>query len=313
MRGGKRPGAGRKAGSGRFGEPTVQMRVPESLVPQVTELITKCAINHSKCSANDPWDDNGYKPAIELPKPGSSLILPPIEAEDCLVHLLQANVAADCVILDPWYSPSPHRFRQRSNTELTRLISLAGDVAKHVFIWGWPCDVATLIERIPSNLRFSHWLTWHYTNVPSRSHGWRPTQQACLHLSTPKARMYPQNLRKDQTGLYRYGADSVISAGALVGRAGRSQSTGHPAQKPEAVFEPLILMTTPENGLVIDPTCGSATAGAVANKLNRRAVLSDRSDRFIRQAEKRLGITRAYFFYSAVPIDSGRPTSTAAL
>jgi len=296
MRGGKRPGAGRKPGTGRLGEPTVQMRVPQSLVPQVTELITECALRHSKQVADGPVTPAGNRWCLELPPPGTSWILPPMEAEDCLLQLLQTQVSADCLILDPWYSPSPHRYRQRSNIELTRLISLAGDVAKHVFIWGWPSDVATLIERIPPNLRFRHWLTWHYTNVPSRAHGWRPTQQACLHLSRPKARMFPQNLRKDQAGLYRYGADSVISAGALVGRAGRSQATGHPAQKPEAVFEPLILMTAPENGLVIDPTCGSGTAGAVANKLNRRAVLSDRSDRYTRQAEKRLGVTRSSVF-----------------
>lgn len=38
-RGGKRPGAGRKAGSGTYGEATVQMRVPASQAPAVADFL----------------------------------------------------------------------------------------------------------------------------------------------------------------------------------------------------------------------------------------------------------------------------------
>jgi len=40
-RGGKRPGAGRKAGSGSFGEPTQAIRVPVSLIPTLKTLLTQ--------------------------------------------------------------------------------------------------------------------------------------------------------------------------------------------------------------------------------------------------------------------------------
>jgi len=39
VRGGKRNGAGRPKGSGKFGEPTVPVRVPVSLVSEVAELV----------------------------------------------------------------------------------------------------------------------------------------------------------------------------------------------------------------------------------------------------------------------------------
>ena len=39
VRGGKRKGAGRPKGSGKFGEPTVPVRVPVSLVDEVAELV----------------------------------------------------------------------------------------------------------------------------------------------------------------------------------------------------------------------------------------------------------------------------------
>lgn len=38
-RGGKRPGAGRPKGQGKFGEPTKPVRVPESMVAQVLEYV----------------------------------------------------------------------------------------------------------------------------------------------------------------------------------------------------------------------------------------------------------------------------------
>ena len=37
--GGKREGAGRKAGTGKYGEPTRAMRVPESLIKDVKEFV----------------------------------------------------------------------------------------------------------------------------------------------------------------------------------------------------------------------------------------------------------------------------------
>ena len=38
-RGGSRPGAGRKKGSSAYGEPTTAVRIPESLLATVTELL----------------------------------------------------------------------------------------------------------------------------------------------------------------------------------------------------------------------------------------------------------------------------------
>lgn len=44
-RGGKRPGAGRKSGSGKYGEPTELVRIPQSLTRDVEDLIRYKKIN----------------------------------------------------------------------------------------------------------------------------------------------------------------------------------------------------------------------------------------------------------------------------
>ena len=47
-RGGARPGAGRKTGSGPFGEPTQAMRLPESIVPAVKDFLAAYQAKHRR-------------------------------------------------------------------------------------------------------------------------------------------------------------------------------------------------------------------------------------------------------------------------
>src|SRR5947209_19130286 len=86
------------------------------------------------------------------------------------------------------------------------------------------------------------------------------------------------------------GTPSVIDVPLNIGFVGRDEQTGHPAQKPEKVFEPLILMTTKPGDIVLDPMCGSGTTGAVCAALGRRAILCDISDEYTAIVERRLGV-----------------------
>ncbi len=84
------------------------------------------------------------------------------------------------------------------------------------------------------------------------------------------------------------GPTSVIEAPLLVGFVGKKEQTGHPAQKPVAVFEPLIPMSTEEGDLVFDPMSGSGTTGEAARKNKRLAIISDISEEYTQMAERRL-------------------------
>lgn len=48
------------------------------------------------------------------------------------------------------------------------------------------------------------------------------------------------------------------------------ERVGYPTQKPEALLERIILASSNENDLVLDPFCGCGTAIVVAHRLNRR-------------------------------------------
>jgi site-specific DNA-methyltransferase (adenine-specific) len=57
----------------------------------------------------------------------------------------------------------------------------------------------------------------------------------------------------------------------------------HPTQKPELLLERIILATSKEGDIVLDPFCGSATTGVVALKNNRKFVGIDLEQKYLDQ------------------------------
>lgn len=227
-------------------------------------------------------------------------LLPPMDVLNCLTLLKTAGIRAQAVILDPWYNKGFGGVRDDYDAFILTLLAEAATVGDHVFLWGFPEIVARYVERIPKPLQLVAWLTWYYKNNPSVIRGWRSSQNACLHLSHPGARLYPEHflndaqLQKQREGKLRYipGPTSVIEDSLLVGFVGRNEQTGHPAQKPVGVFDKLIRMTTREGDLVIDPMCGSGTAGEAAQRVNRHAILADISEEYTQLVERRLELPR---------------------
>ena len=118
--------------------------------------------------------------------------------------------------------------------------------------------VGTFVGRVPGPLALEAWLTWYYKNNPSVIRGWRSAQMTCLHLRREDGVMHPEaflneaQLAKKAAGKLRYlpGPPSVIESALLVGFIGRREQTGHPSQKPEAVYDPLVRMATLEGDLL---------------------------------------------------------------
>ena len=55
----------------------------------------------------------------------------------------------------------------------------------------------------------------------------------------------------------------------------------HPTQKPVAILERIILASTDEGDLILDPFNGSGTTGIVANKLNRKYIGIDKEKEYL--------------------------------
>jgi site-specific DNA-methyltransferase (adenine-specific) len=242
------------------------------------------------------WDANG-QPEPPL-TPGRLLTL--YEPQDVLQTISAVPSPVAAVVLDPWYNKGIGGVREDYDDWLARVVDAASQVADHVYVWGFPEIVWKLLNRLPHSVSLVCWLTWSYKNCPSVIRGWRSAQYACLHLAKGSAKLYPEHflndaqLKKQREGKLRYmpGPPSVIDVPLNIGFVGKGEQTGHPAQKPEKVIEPLILMVTKPGDTVLDPMCGSGTTGAVCARLSRKAILCDISEEYTSMTERRLGIRR---------------------
>jgi|SRR2546422_9951344 len=227
---------------------------------------------------------------------GEITILSPQDAFDTLSDIEKATTT----ILDPWYNKGVGGTVPDYDEWLVKLVAVAARCSDHIFVWGFPEIVHRVLSRLPRSFSLLSWLTWYYKNCPSVIRGWRSAQLTCLHIAKDGARIYPEHflneaqIDKKRQGKLRYmpGPPSVIEVPLNIGFVGRKEQTGHPAQKPEKVFEPLVLMTTETGDTIVDPFCGSGTTGAVCRTLGRRAILCDGSEEYVRLTEKRLGMTR---------------------
>lgn len=218
---------------------------------------------------------------------------------DSISKFSECGERANVTMFDPWYNKGIGGEREDYLEFVESVLSSLAVFSDHIYVWGFPEIVATFLPIIPKTHKLECWLTWYYKNNPSVIRGWRSSQQTCLHLRTENASMYPQHflnekqLEKQREGKLRYmpGPPSVLEAALNIGFVGRKEQTGHPAQKPESVYDSLIRMTTVERDLVFDPMCGSGTTGAVCKLLGRRAVLADINPEYIEITEQRIGKT----------------------
>ncbi len=68
------------------------------------------------------------------------------------------------------------------------------------------------------------------------------------------------------------------------------ENTEHPTQKPEKLLAKIILASTNENDLILDPFSGSGTTAVVAKKLDRAFVGIERDEKYCLLTEKRLDL-----------------------
>jgi len=66
------------------------------------------------------------------------------------------------------------------------------------------------------------------------------------------------------------------------------ENTEHPTQKPEKLLAKIILASTNEGDIVLDPFLGSGTTSAAAKKLNRNYVGIEQDETYCCLSEKRL-------------------------
>lgn len=180
-------------------------------------------------------------------------------------------------------------------SEASRILKSTGSL----YICGFSEILADLKHPVSKYFKSCRWLIWHYKNKANMSHDWGRSHESIIHfrksnpvkLNIDDVRIpygahtlkYPSHPQAE-TSAYGKGAKKkrdnwtpnpkgakpkdVIEIPTTCN--GMGETTPHPTQKPEELLRKLVLASSNEGDLVIDPFSGSGTTLVVAEQLNRR-------------------------------------------
>lgn len=103
----------------------------------------------------------------------------------------------------------------------------------------------------------------------------------------------PKDWQRSGTNGFRLTAPSNLWTDLTVPFWSMPENTDHPTQKPEKLLAKIILASTNEGDVVLDPFGGSGTTSVVAKKLGRNFVGIERDKTYCCLAEKRLAVADA--------------------
>jgi len=100
----------------------------------------------------------------------------------------------------------------------------------------------------------------------------------------------PKDWKKLHEGNFRLTHPSNLWTDLTVPFWSMPENTEHPTQKPEKLLAKIILASTNENDLILDPFLGSGTTPVVAKKLNRAFCGIEQNETYCLLAQKRLDL-----------------------
>lgn len=149
------------------------------------------------------------------------------------------------------------------------------------------------ILDIDYNFHFNSWITWHYTQGLGKTKGFSPRHDDILMFTkSNKFNFYLDNIRVPQ----KYYRSRNNMRGANPGDVWKfshvhycnENRQNHPTQKPEGLIERMVLASTKEDDLVLDPFSGSGTTLRVCQQLKRNCIGIELNPEYIKSTEERL-------------------------
>lgn len=144
------------------------------------------------------------------------------------------------------------------------------------------------------SMTFNSWITWYYTQGIGKTKGFSPRHDDIL-LFTKSPKKFVFNL-DDIRIPQKYYRSVNNMRGANPGNVWEfshmhycnKNRKKHPTQKPEGLFERMILASSNEGDMILDPFVGSGTALRVCQQTNRNGIGIDINPEYIDMARDRL-------------------------
>ena len=152
-------------------------------------------------------------------------------------------------------------------------------------------NIFNILEN--NNFIFNSWITWHYTQGLGKKKGFSPRHDDILMFTKTKkfkfnldAIRIPQKYYRSRNNMNGSNPGDVWKFSHV--HYSNPNRQDHPTQKPEGVLKRMILTSSNEGDMVVDPFSGSGTTLRVAQQLNRNAIGFEISKEYVEQTKDRL-------------------------
>lgn len=184
--------------------------------------------------------------------------------------------------------------------EMVRVTKPTGSV----FVHNIPKWLSFYVTHLNEYANFKHWIAWHAPTAPMGK-SLQPAHYGILYYvkETKKAKVFEirmpherdrksNYLRKDYGGkkasLHPFGP-LVSDVWTDIHRIKHSKyRNDHPCQLPIPLLERLMLMTTDEGDIVLDPFVGTGTTAVAAKKLGRKYIGIELDTKYVNISEENL-------------------------
>lgn len=225
---------------------------------------------------------------------------------DCLNELKSFDDnSVDLIIADPPYNIGKDygnesdkqdfndyiEFSKKWLSECYRILKKDGTI--YVFIGFRYISYLYQIMEKDLGMNFINWICWHYTQGIGKTKGFSPRHDDILMFSKSKKYKFnlddiriPQKFYRSVNNMRGANPGDVWEISHIHYCQKGRQS--HPTQKPEAIIERMVLASSNEGDLVVDPFSGSGTTLRVCQQLKRDAIGIELNEAYVEQTKKRL-------------------------
>lgn len=209
---------------------------------------------------------------------------------DALVELKKLpNFSVDLIVADPPYNLGKDYGKTKDNlekkeylefskewlSECNRLLKPNGTI--YIFMGIRFISYIYQILEDDLGLDFQNWVVWHYTQGLGKKKGFSSRHDDILVFSkgnSPKFNLddirIPQKFYRKINNMRGANPGNVWEFSHV--HYCNENRQDHPTQKPEGLIERIVLASSDENDLVLDPFSGSGTTLRVCQQLNRNGI-----------------------------------------
>ena len=218
------------------------------------------------------------------------------EIGDCMTFLpeLEDGIINLAIIDSPYYKIVPAKWDKAWRTRnqylnwLEKVMLEVRRVMKNngsIYVFGDDKTIAYVQTRLDKQFEFLNHLIWLKRNNKSIIYPQSYYRYACISERILFYGMKKPNLGKEIKRTYNYikGVYEIID----VPMVGGLELHGHPTQKPVALLEKLILISSNEGDLILDPFLGSGSTLEACRRTNRSCIGFEKDEQWEELYHKR--------------------------